>query len=76
MPGPTTMTWAGSWPEPDPWTMLTLLLFGASARMIRLYAGTYLMVSGLAAAMPLSISGTNCLGSLTNFFMDVLLVGV
>jgi hypothetical protein len=34
------------------------------------------MVSGLAAAMPFSISGTNCLGSLTNFFMDVLLVGV
>ena len=40
--------------------------------MIRLYSGTYLRVSGLARAMPLSISGTNCLGSLTNFFTGFL----
>src|ERR1017187_1928129 len=46
----------------------TLSSRGASVRMIRLYSGTYLSVSGLARAMPLSISGTNCRGSLTNFF--------
>ena len=40
MPGPTAITWAGSCPEPEPWTMLTLSLFGASERMIRLYSGT------------------------------------
>ena len=68
MPLPTTMTCAGSCPEPEPCTIDTLFAFGASARMIRLYSGTYLRVSGLARAMPCSISGTNCLGSLTNFF--------
>src|SRR5271156_347037 len=47
----------------------TLSSRGASVRMMRLYSGTYLSVSGLARAMPLSISGTNCRGSLTNFFM-------
>ena len=36
--------------------------------MMRLYSGTYLIVSGLARAMPFSISGTKSLGSLTNFF--------
>src|SRR5262245_44692476 len=36
--------------------------------MIRLYSGTYLRLPGLASSMPLSISGTNCCGSLTNFF--------
>src|SRR5580700_201120 len=63
------MTWAGSWPDPDPWMTETLSSLGASARMIRLYSGTYLSVSGLASAMPLSISGTNWRGSLTNFFI-------
>ena len=46
----------------------TLLSCGASARMMRLYSGMYLSVSGLASAMPWSISGTKFLGSLTNFF--------
>src|ERR1022692_113897 len=68
MPLPTIITWAGSWPEPDPWITETLSSLGASVRMIRLYSGTYLSVSGFASAMPLSISGTNCRGSLTNFF--------
>src|ERR1700689_3895959 len=69
MPLPTIMTWAGSWPDPDPWMTETLSSGGASVRMMRLYSGTYLSVSGLARAMPFSISGTNCRGSLTNFFM-------
>ena len=69
MPLPTTMTCAGSCPDPEPCTIETLSSRGASARMIRLYSGTYVSVSGLASAMPSSISGTNCLGSLTNFFM-------
>ena len=47
MPVPTTMTWAGSWPEPEPWMMETLSSRGASARMIRLYSGTYRSVSGV-----------------------------
>ena len=68
MPLPTTITWAGSWPEPDPCTIDTLFSFGASARMIRLYSGTYFSLPGLASWIPLSISGTNCCGSLTNFF--------
>ena len=68
MPLPTIITCAGSWPEPEPWTIETLSSLGASARMIRLYSGTYLSVSGLASAMPSSISGTKFLGSLTNFF--------
>ena len=68
MPLPTTMTCAGSCPEPEPCTIETLSSRGASARMIRLYSGTYVSVSGLARAMPSSISGTNCFGSLTNFF--------
>src|ERR1700722_9513403 len=72
MPLPTAITCAGSWPEPDPWMTETLSSRGASARMIRLYSGMYLSVSGLASAMPLSISGTNCLGSLTNFFTTCL----
>src|ERR1700722_8848466 len=71
MPLPTAITCAGSWPEPDPWMTETLSSRGASARMIRLYSGMYLSVSGLASAPPLSISGTNCLGSLTNFFTTV-----
>ena len=62
MPLPTIMTCAGSWPDPEPWMIETLSSRGASARMIRLYSGTYLSVSGLASAMPLSISGTNCWG--------------
>src|SRR5580704_288342 len=69
MPLPTIMTWAGSCPDPDPWMIDTLSSLGASVRMMRLYSGTYLRVSGLASAMPLSISGTNCWGSLTNFFI-------
>src|SRR5262249_42879936 len=44
---------------------------GASARMIRLYSGTYRSLPGLASSMPVSISGTNCCGSLTNFFTVV-----
>src|ERR1700742_86063 len=68
MPLPTTMTWAGSWPDPEPWITDTLSSRGASVRMIRLYSGTYLSVSGLARARPCSISGTKSLGSLTNFF--------
>ena len=68
MPLPTTITWAGSWPEPEPWTIETLSSCGASARMIRLYSGTYRSLPGLASSMPFSISGTNCCGSLTNFF--------
>ena len=70
MPLPTTITCAGSWPEPEPWTIDTLSSLGASVRMIRLYSGTYLSLPGLASAMPLSISGTNCCGSLTNFFIS------
>ena len=60
MPLPTAITWAGSCPEPEPWTIDTLLSLGASARMIRLYSGTYFNVSGLARASPSSISGTKC----------------
>src|SRR4029077_12691311 len=71
IPLPTIITCAGSWPEPDPWMIDTLFSDGASARMIRLYSGTYFSVSGFAAAMPCSISATNCFGSLTNFFMRV-----
>src|SRR6476620_6235627 len=63
------MTCAGSWPEPDPWMIDTLFAFGASARMIRLNSGTYLTLPGLASSMPFNISGTNCFGSLTNFFL-------
>ena len=37
--------------------------------MIRLNSGTYLMVPGFASAIPFNISGTNCFGSLTNFFI-------
>src|SRR5262245_25716941 len=76
MPFPTIITCAGSWPEPEPWMIETLFAFGASARMTRLYSGTYLMVSGLASAIPLSISGTKSLGSLTNFFTSALLAVV
>src|ERR1022692_4146124 len=72
MPLPTIMTCAGSCPDPDPWMTETLSSRGASIRMIRLYSGTYFRVSGLASAIPLSISGTNCCGSLTNFFMAIL----
>src|ERR1700748_733179 len=68
MPLPTIITCAGSWPDPEPWITDTLSSRGASARMIRLYSGTYLSVSGLARARPWSISGTKSLGSLTNFF--------
>src|SRR5580658_3523452 len=68
MPRPTIITWAGSCPDPEPWMIETLSSLGASARMMRLYSGTYRRVSGLARAMPLSISGTNWRGSLTNFF--------
>ena len=52
MPLPTIITCAGSCPEPEPWMIETLLSLGASARMIRLYSGTYLSVSGLASAIP------------------------
>lgn len=38
--------------------METLFSCGASARMIRLYSGTYFSVSGLARASPSSISAT------------------
>src|SRR5512142_2952436 len=69
MPLPTTITWAGSWLEPEPCMTDTLSARGISVRMIRLYSGTYFSVSGLARAIPLSISGTNFFGSLTNFFM-------
>ena len=65
------MTWAGSWPDPEPCTIETLSSRGAPARMMRLYSGTYVSVSGLARAMPSSISGTNRFGSLTNFFMTL-----
>src|ERR1700761_2613571 len=68
MPLPTIITCAGSWPDPEPWITDTLSSRGASVRMIRLYSGTYLSVSGLARASPWSISGTKSLGSLTNFF--------
>src|SRR5690349_11120145 len=68
MPRPTIITCAGSWPDPEPCTIDTRSSLGASLRLIRLYSGTYSIVSGLASAMPSSISGTNCLGSLTNFF--------
>ena len=40
IPLPTTMTCAGSWPDPEPWMIDTLSWLGASARMIRLYSGT------------------------------------
>ena len=62
MPLPTIITWAGSWPEPEPWTIDTLSSLGASVRMIRLYSGTYLIVSGLARAMPLEHLGDEVLG--------------
>src|ERR1700685_2418406 len=64
----TIITWADPCPDPDPWMIDTLSSLGASTRMIRLYSGTYLSVSGLARAMPLSISGTKSRGLLTNFF--------
>src|SRR3954451_2522552 len=41
--------------------------------MMRLYSGTYRSMLGLASAIPRSISGTNCCGSLTNFLVAVLL---
>src|SRR6201996_2417990 len=66
MPLPTIITCAGSWPDPEPWITDTLSSRGASVRMIKLYSGTYLSVSGLARAW--SISGTKSLGLLTNFF--------
>src|ERR1700685_42867 len=72
MPLPTIITCAGSWPDPEPWITETLSSRGASVRMIRLYSGTYFRVPGWASAIPLSISGTNCCGSLTNFFMAIL----
>src|ERR1700722_11022830 len=53
----------------------TLLSWGASACMIRLYSGMYVSVSGLASAMPWSISGTKFLGSLTNFFTFAASIG-
>src|ERR1700683_1649161 len=68
MPLPTIITWAGSCPDPEPWMIETLSSRGASARMMRLYSGTYRSVSGLARAMAVSISGPNWRGSLTNFF--------
>src|SRR5262245_20286731 len=68
MPGPTVMTCAGSWPDPEPWMIDTLSWRGASARMMRLWSGTYRRGFGLARARPSSISGTKFLGSLTNFF--------
>ena len=69
MPLPTTITCAGSCPEPEPCTIDTLSSRGASARMIRLYSGHVAATCpGFASSMPLSISGTNCCGSLTNFF--------
>src|ERR1700684_3335229 len=68
MPLPTIITCAGSCPDPEPWITDTLSSRGASVRMMRLYSGTYLSVSGLARASPCSISGTKSLGSLTNFF--------
>src|ERR1700760_1231964 len=68
MPLPTTITCAGSWPDPEPWITDTLSSRGASARMMRLYSGTYLSVSGVARARPCSSSGTKSCGSLTNFF--------
>ncbi len=68
MPGPTAITWAGSWPEPEPWMIDTLSSRGMSARMIRLYSGTYFSIVGFASAMPFSISGTKACGSFTNFF--------
>src|SRR6478736_2980770 len=71
MPLPTAITCAGSWPDPEPCTIDTLSSRGASVRMIRLYSGTYLSLPGLASSMPKSISGTNCCGSLTNFFIAV-----
>jgi hypothetical protein len=40
MPLPTTMTCAGSCPDPEPWMIETLSSLGASARMMRLYSGT------------------------------------
>lgn len=58
IPLPTFITCAGSCPEPDPCTRATLFFTGASARMIRLYSGTYFSVSGLASASPSSISAT------------------
>src|SRR4051812_45072370 len=69
IPLPTIITWAGSWPDPEPCTIDTLSSRGASLRMMRLYSGTYFSVSGFASAMPSSISGTYCWGSLTNFFI-------
>src|ERR1700691_681030 len=71
IPLPTTIRCAGSWPDPEPWMIETLSSLGASARMMRLYSGTYLSVPELASAMPLSISGTNSLGLLTNFFTSL-----
>src|SRR3954447_1576258 len=69
------MTWAGSWPEPEPWTIDTLSSLGMSARMIRLYSGTYRNMLGFARTTPSSISGTNCCGSLRNFLTPVPLWG-
>ena len=34
MPGPTAITCAGSWPEPEPWTTETLELLGPLLRVI------------------------------------------
>ena len=69
MPGPTAITCAGSWPEPEPCTTETFALLGPLLRVIIWNSGVKLKRSGLASAMPFMNSGTNWAGSLTNFFM-------
>src|SRR5690606_22420090 len=74
MPGPTAMTWAGSWPEPEPCTIETLSAAGRSFRLISWNSGIASSSSGLAAITPAMNSGTKFSGLLTNFFMDCPLV--
>ena len=69
MPGPTAITCAGSWPEPEPCTTETLELSGPLLRVIIWNSSLNESRSGLAIAMPFMNSGTNWAGSLTNFFM-------
>src|SRR5690606_18532881 len=75
MPGPTAMTCAGSWPEPEPWTIETLPFWAPPLRVIIWNSALKSSRSGLASAMPFMNSGTNLAGSLTNFFIGSVLSG-
>src|SRR5690554_2413180 len=73
MPGPTAITCAGSWPEPEPWTIETLPFWAPPLRVIIWNSALKSSRSGLARAMPFMNSGTKFAGSLTNFFIGSVL---